>query len=233
MKNTYLFIFTTLIMSCCGLSANADIVTTSFVSDDAVAGASAATSPSATDLFQTQLESTTFAAANFINNGSTGTRGEDSGGTNPAVVVLGGTQADFVLDTSVNTLGYDITSIDVYSGWNDVRAGQQYTVSFSTVGSDDFTVLLPTAGATAAGTTVDQAANATSLVTSVFDDTNIALATGVDVIRFDIGENGFGNVYREIDAFGTATVSAAVPEPTSLALLGFGVVGMVSRRRRR
>ena len=63
------------------------------------------------------------------------------------------------------------------------------------------------------------------------------LATGVESITFDnfVNANESANpsvvVYREFDVFGTATV-AAIPEPSSLALLGLCGLAVISRRRR-
>lgn len=190
---------------------------TSFSSDDAVAGDSAATSPSGADLFQTtSLTSTNFPVNTNIANGSTGIRSEEST-NNPANVVFPST-FDFILNIDANPLGYDISSIATYTGWNDNRAGQNYTVSFSLVGSEDFTEVL----------VVNQAANATSLVTTITDDAGALLGTGVDVIRFDIGISGAENVYREIDAFGVATV----PEPSVSLLAGLAGMALLRRRRR-
>src|SRR4029453_4667414 len=50
-----------------------------------------------------------------------------------------GTFATYTLDTSVNTRGYDISSIAVYGGWNDNGRDQQlYTAAYSTIGSPAF-----------------------------------------------------------------------------------------------
>ena len=113
---------------------------------------------------------------------------------NPAKVTASDTY-DFVLDLNTNPQGYDISQIDSFSGWNDSRAGQAYTISFSTVGDPSFTQIF----------SVSVAASGESLVTNVFDDTGALLGTGVDVIRFDVGVNGNGNVWREVDVIGEPT----------------------------
>jgi hypothetical protein len=130
----------------------------------------------------------------------------------------------FTLDTSVNTLGYDITSIETYGGWHDSgRDRQSFQVSISLAGSDafiDFGSINfdPTFGV---GTTEPTG------VRAVFP----ATLSGVDAIRFDFPanqENTYAG-YGEFDVIGTATV----PEPgTALVGLLGGAVTLIRRRRR-
>ncbi|MGJ8638608.1 MAG: lamin tail domain-containing protein [Opitutaceae bacterium] len=174
-----------------------------FLSVDAAVVNTSATDASATasvsdDLLQTSLLSTTWQANNNINNGTTGAFSVDDG-VNPASVTGVGSK-DFVLDLTANPEGYDISQINAYSGWNDNRAGQAYTVYFSVVGDPAFVQITPSQ--------VSVAATGQSLVTSVFDDGGALLGSGVDVIRFDVGTNGNGNVWREIDVMGTPTQGA-------------------------
>ena len=63
----------------------------------------------------------------------------------------------------------------------------------------------------------------------VTDDTGV-LASGIEAIKFDfLATDGNGSsVYREIDVLG----SAAVPEPTTTALLGLGGLALILRRRK-
>lgn len=178
-----------------------------------------ATASVATDLLQTNLDLTDWQVNNNINNGTTGANG-DNDGVNPANVVAGGSVYTFFLDVTTNTLGYDISQVDVFTGWIDNRAGQTYTVAFSTVGSATFTDVL----------SVSESATATSLVTHVMDDGAALLGTGVDAIRFTIGAtDGTEDVYREVDVIGSAT---AVPEPSSAALFGIGGLALILRRRK-
>lgn len=137
-----------------------------------------------------------------------------------------GTFATYTLDTSVNLLGYDLTSIAVYGGWNDNGRDQQlYTAAYSLVGDPNFTDLPfvdfnpPVPG------------NVQSATRATFsDDTAAFLISRVDEIRFTFTpapENGYTG-YAEIDVLGSPTV----PEPASLALF-LGAVGAVGLRRRR
>lgn len=184
-----------------------------------------ATASVGTDLLQTFLTSTTWATNNNINNGTTGAFNEMSD-TNPASVTTGSTASyTFFLDVGTNPLGYDITSINSFSGWGDNRAGQSYTIYFSTVATPlVFSQITP--GGTGFNA-ISVGASGQSLVTSVFDDTSAPLGTGVHSIRFDVGVNGDGNVWREIDAIGVATI----PEPGSALLGGLGLLALLRRRR--
>ena len=127
----------------------------------------------------------------------------------------------YTLDTTDNTLGYDLTEINVFHGWaNKGRDTSNFSVSYSTVGAPDtFTTLY---------------ANASYDPTGAYGETSIVVgageATGVKKIRFDFGQqqNGFVG-YSEIDVVGTATV---IPEPATMALLAIGGLGMLVRRRR-
>lgn len=175
---------------CIVLPSHAVVQTTSATNGSATASVG-------TDLLQTALDSTTWQSNNNINNGITGTSGENSG-TNPAKTVTAGTY-DFNLDLTASPFGYDISEVNSYSGWTDARAGQQYSLYFSVVGDSGFTQITPSQ--------VSVAADNESLVTSVFDDTGAFLGEGVDVIRFVVGVNGIANVWREIDVIGTTSIS--------------------------
>lgn len=137
-------------------------------------------------------------------------------------------QITYNLDISVNTGGYDITSIETYAGWADLNRGTQaYTVEISTVGNAGFSTL---------ATVTFNKDSFTQEKISISEDTTGILATGVDAIRFDFGSltgsqefSGVG--YKELDVSGMAS---AIPEPTSLTLLGSSLllVIMFGRKRR-
>jgi hypothetical protein len=130
------------------------------------------------------------------------------------------------LNTSVNTLGYDITDITTFAGWRKLGgdlANQKYELLVSTVGSETFDSLgiMSYIPFTEAGLAPNTAATKLTLT----DDTGV-LAYGVDAVRFvflDHGENfggggdAAGTIYQEIDVFGTASI----PEPATLGLIAF------------
>lgn len=151
--------------------------------------------------------------------------------------------ADFftiTLDTSVNTLGYDVDEIFSVAGWttnSGGRSNQGYEVTFNLVGGG--TVVIPAGNyepnnPPSYWTTVSLTDDGSG--TPVSGSTPGLLATGVESITF----NNFVNanesaaesivVYREFDVFGTPTT--AVPEPGSLALLGLCGLAVINRRRR-
>lgn len=112
----------------------------------------------------------------------------------------------------------NIGEIRVYSAWQDGRAGQNLDILVSSDGIN-FTSLINYNETSAGG----------EVVLSFITDDAGDLATGVTHIRFDPTDgqiNGDGGVYREID------VIAAVPEPSSTALLGLGGLALILRRRK-
>ena len=188
---------------------------------------------SGSDLLQTQLSSTT--------NNITLNTGENDGWSGGATV---GSLTDglfptspnastgslninagdviYTLDTSVNTLGYDLSTISIFSGWNDDgRDGINVTVSYATVASPLTFVTISTA------TQDDGAAK--------FENANMAesaspflLASGVKSIKFTFNspENS-GAGYKELDVTGVATI----PEPSAALLGGLGMLCLLRRRR--
>lgn len=135
-----------------------------------------------------------------------------------------GSVATYNLNLAASPLGYNISQIDVYGGWNDAgRDQQRYNVLYSTVGNPATFIPL---------TSVDyQPANPTNVQSATrvrITDTLSNLATGVAAIRFDFTpavENGHTG-YAEIDIIGTP-----VPEPTTAGLLGLASLGLLWRRR--
>jgi lysophospholipase L1-like esterase len=151
-----------------------------------------------------------------------------SGGRLPATYT-------FVLNTDTNSLGYDITSIVSFAGWNQNGAAlgdQKYELLVSRVGDDAFQSLgvfeyspFSSSATAEAGATRMALASNTGLI-----------ARGVDALRFVLMDPGKktgidGTVYFEIDAYGMATV----PEPSALllSLLGCSPLGLLLFARRR
>jgi len=145
------------------------------------------------------------------------------------------TQVTFTFDTSVNTLGYSISSIRSFNGFSSdavTYANQTHSIFYSLVGDESNFLPLTTLAYTPFGP------SATGAGSSMVDVTESEgfLLTGVAALRFDIplfvGGTNTTAVYREIDVFGEAT--AVAPEPSGLALIGLGLFGqLVCRRNRR
>ena len=164
-----------------------------------------------TDLLQTSFLSVSGENASAtVRNGSTGTAYANI--APDLAVIWGQTTTTYNLDLSVNTFGYDISEIRLFSGWSDARAGQSYQMFYSLVGNAAFTSL---------GTVSAPQSNG-SLLTRTYDSDNTPILSGVDAIQFtqiNNGSAGTGTVFREIDLLGVATV----PETGSLALLVLGI----------
>jgi hypothetical protein len=177
-----------------------------------------------------------FAAVEFsgglpvMNDGVYGTITEPGGAPDRTHGAFGlgggdaGTGTSVIYNLGANPLGYNISSIFVYGGWNDNGRDQQfYTVSFSLVGDPLFTPLATVNFNPVVGADV-QTANRSILLES----TQPFLAMGVDQVRFDFPagvENGYTG-YAELDVMGVA----AIPEPCVFSLSGLGLMLLVRRR---
>lgn len=135
----------------------------------------------------------------------------------------------FNFDVSTNTLGYDITGVDLFSNWGsgDGRNEIKVQISFALVGTPtvfDQSILTPAAYNPVSTGDVD----GTQGLMSITDDSG-NIASGIAAVRFDWlspQENGAVG-YSEIDVFGTATI----PEPSSALLLGLGSLTLLRRRK--
>ncbi len=118
-----------------------------------------------------------------------------------ALTIRDNTTLTYDFDISTYSLGYAISSIDVYSGWQDPgRTNQTYTVRYSTVGAPTTFIDLASVNYTA----TDKNAR-----TSLAAGTQL-LATGVASLQFFFPgqQNGYVG-YREIDVQGYGIAPAA------------------------
>jgi hypothetical protein len=138
-----------------------------------------------------------------------------------------GTFVTYTLDTSANTLGYDIDKIVVYGGWNDNGRDQQlFTAAYSLVGSPVFIDLPPVDFNPVIGANLQSATRVT-----LADNLGTRIASGIDEIRLTFTpspENGYTG-YAELDVIGAKTV----PEPASTTLILGGLSVLALRRIRR
>jgi PEP-CTERM motif len=191
------------------------------------------------DLLQTQMTGGNSSVDDLltINTGENGviagtvgklTDGEyltDPDGRAGGLVISGGT-ITFNLNTSVNTLGYSIDNISVFSGWSNVgREGINVQVFYATVAAPASFVSLGsyTAGFGWASDGIYKSVAYTDNASPFY------LAEGVKSIRFDFsgGQENGGSGYKELDVTGIATV----PEPSAALLGGLGMLGLLRRRR--
>ncbi len=199
-------------------------IATSFSGDGSVF------SVSNTDLFQTKLSSLTAGGTgtfytntgdiNRLANGVFGAAG--TAGWGESVSPGDGTTITFGLNLAASPVGYTLTKIATYAGWDSGRDGQEYTISFSTASAPaTFATLIAVPYYNPSNTP----ANAHTLVS--ITDFGGVLASNVAAVRFSFSDKG--TFYREIDAFGQATV----PEPSTYgAFAGLGVLSFAAYRRR-
>jgi hypothetical protein len=223
-------------------SSAAPVVTTDSQAAPAAGGASFTPTyaPSSTDLINGRTPSASngdFAlelagGLPVLTDGAYGTITQPGGApdrTHGAFATAGntaGTSVTYALDTAAHPLGYDLSSIVVYGGWNDSGRDQQlYQVLYSTTANPTNFVNLASADFNP-----NVPADTQSATRSTITDTTGRLATGVAALRFNFlsPENGYTG-YAEIDVLGSATV----PEPAGCALLCIGAAALMARRVRR
>jgi hypothetical protein len=216
MKATKL-VLSTLVL--CGLVslASATVVQT----NDSVAGTQTGFAVSATDLINSGQSSL---GSESHNHGATwGSWGSLNDGVNAPGVA--NDKYDFVdhvytLDTSVNTLGYTVTSIQTIAAWNDSRAKQNFYVGYKLVGdSTQYWV---------GGYTLysnDEATGGDYTTRITLTDSSGIIVAGVQELLFKTGRYSY---FTELDVIGSATI----PEPATMSLLTLGGLGVLIRRKK-
>lgn len=192
-------------------------------------------SVSNTDLLQTSLSSATLGGSAGLGYTGTvpllydGTFGAPGSDYDTSVAFEGGAEVTFNFNTTLSPQGYNISSISTFASWDSGRDGQEYTISYSLVGSPttfNNVYTLPQFDPPGSG---EYFSTRVSLSKPGGGD----FLTGVAAIRFTFTdfENG-GTAFREIDVMGSAV--SAIPEPSTYAAIvgALALCGTIVYRRK-
>lgn len=189
--------------------------------------------PSGSDLLQSGGIVTT-ATGNFQDEGQMGLAALTDGGFGPGGNPGGGGASatgnagefiTFTLDLVTSPLGYSLSGVDVYAGWDGFRGGMDYSLSYSLVSDPNTFISL---GSTSWDANANNAPGGNISTRSMVRDADGELATGVAAVRLSFGDVSFGYAgYREVDVFGTP-----VPEPSAAATALLAGAALLRRRRR-
>jgi hypothetical protein len=218
----------------------ADLLTGLRVNADAESsdGVALPYSPSGTDLINAGQSSLLSASASTNTQGSFTIAGMNDGlysNTDAANTYFAQAKfaptisATFLLDTSVNTNGYDITSIETFMGNesnSDLHANQRYSVEVRWVGSSDFVEIAAVDYTPFSGVNTAHHESRVALT----QEGGGVLVSGIGAIRFvfeDPGTGGTapGTVIRELDVLGYATGA----DPSALTITAPTTRHMVQR----
>jgi hypothetical protein len=174
--------------------SNSDLAQTAYLSSSATGGDEVATQHA--ELF----------------NGDAGTDADNTSETSNVRMSSDNT-VTVIFDTSINSLGYDLTGIDTVFGWNTGsggRSNQGYEILLTFVDGTQASLAGPEHWAP------NSPASYWTKVSFTATATNGVMASGVKAVTFDITEDANANgvlIGREFDVFGVATVDPNAPEP--------------------
>jgi hypothetical protein len=136
---------------------------------------------------------------------------------------VGGSNIDTLLSFDLGQW-YNLTSVDLYTGWND--SGRDDTSFNLWVSSDNVDFVL-VASYLKPGDNTGAFTTPVTNLHRIIDDNGASIAEGIRYLQFQFtdSDNGYAGVV-EIDAFGTM-----IPEPASVLLLALGGLASVVRRR--